>query len=107
MNLKIRESSARKIAKAARAYVGEHVKYMTVCADMWDWLADHPDKEKRDYPIPKESRRFLTGASCPACNAVDARCCWCPLATLWGTESLACMGAERSPYAKWVAAGRV
>ena len=104
MDIEKRRESAKKIADAARAIGGDH---MTACADMWDWLAENPEKWKDDYPIPEGRKGMFAwgGYKCPACTMVNGACARCPLAGLWGTRLMACSSNQDSPYKVWIDSG--
>ena len=51
---------------------------------LWNWLAENPDKEKRDWPEWKENGGEIKRATslCFACDYVEHNClscCECPL----------------------------
>ena len=81
-------------------------KALKLCEEMWYWLADHPDKEKFDWP-GFEIYGDATNA-CWMCQYTLPRCAvkkigpdcsqLCPLKDLWGNNGCA---SPDSPYNKY------
>ena len=77
------------------------------CLHMWDWLADHPEKDKQDFFIEKNLE--FVDSDCYCCEydiqfSGDA-CEYCPID--WDSDDGFCsheLDDEQSAYDKWFTA---
>lgn len=88
------------------------------CAFMWDWLAEHPEKEKDDFFLVHREKNYLHG--CALCeytkkkSAHDVYFADCEKCPMWPAEKgyssdsdmhYGCENWESSAYMKWRWAG--
>ena len=89
---------------------------LSICANLWDWLADHPTEKKDAWPgwetvVADYGQPRLY---CPCCHYVmqervlegrmlDCSGGVCPMASTWGPITSIDFGCEQpgSPYHKW------
>lgn len=92
------------------------VTCLTLCQELWTWLAANAEKEKFDWPRWQELDKVypeITGRACfcPCCyytiEVNKEGCDKCPLLPLWGTEIFQtfcphpCLDNFDSPYHLW------
>ena len=72
-----------------------------LCLEMWRWLEDNPEKDKKDWLLNNGYTLFEVDCNCFICEYVEqikyGDCFKCPLKFLWRNH---CMSLE-SPYRKW------
>jgi len=74
---------------------------LEICRDMWDWLADNPEREKEDWPGWEEVGRMLDNCPCCeyTCQQVGDFCDHCPLYYYWPENDC---GSDNSPFRRWL-----
>ena len=82
-----------------------------LCAELWEWLAEHPEMEKSGFPYWREWKEiyginFSRQSRCPACAYVlspkkppEDPCKKCPLLHIWPGPRR-CLGPD-SPFKEW------
>ena len=90
------------------------------CAFMWDWLAEHPEKEKEDFFLVHREKNYLHG--CALCEytkiefiggTFSVDCEKCPMwpakpgHSIDSYEHYGCENWEDSAYREWRLAGGI
>lgn len=91
-------------------------KSIEITIELWKWLEENPDKDKRDWPLWRKYDYLENGCACceyakrKTKNQVTVMQCdeFCPLFELWPYERvkgerMPCEN-KKSSYAKWVRA---
>ena len=78
---------------------------LEVCRDLWQWLADNPDKGKWDWPNWKHNGGKIPKceSNCPLCEYINSYKGYCSDCLLWGKgkELEGDCQDDKSPYWRW------
>lgn len=86
---------------------------LEITMEMWDWLAENPEKTKADWLDLQESRIPQLDQQCACCeftidrtsSQTHRQCVKCPLQSLWGNTRDACANNQWSPYLVYILKG--
>lgn len=73
---------------------------LTICLDLWTWLAKHPDKDKSDWPGWEKLRAFVNDCPCCEYHTTGGNYRACGPGCLVSWEDGSC-GSDSSSYQQW------